>query len=476
MSLTHQWLLVNEHRSDLCLRSWDREFSWAECADAVRRSAGALRDAGVGSGDVVALQLPKSPEMWFLHLALLGMGAVTMPLNPDYTAGEVGWMLKDAGAILAIGTEEVPGLRVLSDSQWSDLLEQASPHALEECPPLCSLGVICYTSGTTGRPKGARILQSNIAACVDSLHEAWRWSSRDVLIHALPLFHVHGLFVAQHGALRAGATVHWLERFDAQELLRVIEAAGGTVVMGVPTFYVRLLAQGFDQHNLDSVRLFTSGSAPLPAATWQAFHTATGRPIIERYGMTEVGIVVSNPLDAPVAGTIGFPLPGVRARVVLEGEVAHPCQIGELQISGASVFDGYHNRPKATSEALDGDWMRTGDLGFMDEQGRITLVGRRSEMVISGGLNVYPAEVEAALVEHPLVRDAAVFGIPDSDLGEQVQAAITVDGDTDGARIRGWLRSHLASFKIPKRVHIVEALPRNAMGKVTKQVLKARFS
>lgn len=355
-------------------------------------------------------------------------------------------------------------------------LRAAAPHPLPEIPSLSQVGVICYTSGTTGRPKGARIRQSNIAACVDALHTAWGWRADDVLIHALPLFHVHGLFVAQHGALRAGASTCWLPRFEAVALLQTIEGEQGTVVMGVPTFYTRLLAHGLAGHALDSVRLFTSGSAPLPAATWEAFRRATGRSIVERYGMTEVGIVVSNPLDATVPGTIGFPLAGVRARMETEGRPSEVGEVGELFIAGPSVFEGYHNRPEATAEALIDGWMRTGDLGWMDEEGRITLVGRRSEMVISGGLNVYPAEVEAAVVRHPEVAEAAVFGVPDADLGEQVRVAVVAESPLDPSALRGWLREHLAGYKIPKQVHQVDVLPRNAMGKVTKQVLKDRFA
>ncbi|MEL6349998.1 MAG: AMP-binding protein, partial [Myxococcota bacterium] len=297
------------------------------------------------------------------------------------------------------------------------------------------------------------------------------WRADDVLVHALPLYHVHGLFVAAHGALRANASMRWLDSFEPHAALWELTEGGGTVFMGVPTFYTRLL-QATDVPNLSHVRLFTSGSAPLPARVHRDFQERTGQAILERYGMTEVGIVLSNPYDGERRpGAVGFPLPGVDARVVDPGADG----VGELQIRGGSVFAGYHNRPDATAAAFNGDWMRTGDYAFVDEDGYIHLVGRRSDLILFGGLNIYPAEVEAVLIEQPGVRAVAVFGLPDDDLGEVPAAALVGDGlDIDA--IRQAASAQLSGFKVPRRFVVVDALPRNTMGKVQKKRLREQYS
>jgi len=455
--------------------------TWGELTLRIRRAAGWLRSQGVGPAAVVALQQPKCLAFLELHLAALAIGAITLPLNDRYTPAEVQWMLTDSGARLAVvpaDSASGTGVPSIPPAQVRALLDAAEPDPLDASIDLEQTGVICYTSGTTGRPKGARLRQRNVLATVEALHQAWQWRPGDVLIHALPLFHVHGLFVAAHGALRAGAHAIWLDRFSPEAALDAIERHRATVFMGVPTFYHRLLQQDLSTRDVSSVRLFTSGSAPLPARNHRAFEQATGHRIVERYGMTEVGIVLSNPLDGPrKPGSIGRPLPGVMARVV-DPQTRHvqpTGDVGEVEIRGPSVFEGYHRQPRATADAIVDGWMRTGDLGRTDTEGYYHLVGRQSELVITGGLNVYPAEVEAALGDHPQVSEVAVFGVPDDDLGEQVRAAVVASGLLRAEALAAWARERLAPFKQPRQVHFVDALPRNSMGKVLKPALRERF-
>lgn len=452
-----RWWMQGLDRPDAPAITWRGEtVTYGELRRRVGRAIHWIRSRGLGPSDVLAIQLPKSLAFLELHLAALATGVITLPLNDRYTEAEVEWMLADAEVHTAIRPADRATLgRELATAAVDPIPDPPDP----EC-----IGVLCYTSGTTGRPKGARIRQRNIAACVEALHQAWRWRSDDILVHALPLFHVHGLFVAQHGALRAGAHAVWLEKFRADEVFRAIERHRATIFMGVPTFYHRLLKEGPEGRDLDSVRLFTSGSAGLPASDWRAWKERTGHEIVERYGMTEIGIVLSNPLDGPrKPGSIGVPLPGVQARVVE----------GELQIRGPSVFAGYLNRPEATAEALVDGWMRTGDLAEMDVDGFVRLNGRRSELILRGGLNVYPPEVEAVLLGAPAVSEAAVFGLPDPDLGERVGAAVVLERAAEPQEILEHARGRLARFKVPERLWILDELPRNAMGKVTKADLRA---
>ncbi len=432
--------------------------------------------------------MPRSLAFLELHLGALSMGAWTLPLNPAYTPAEVSYAVGDAApTALVVPDAVVPRLdtsaaapRILTAERARARLDAAPPLPAVNNVPDDALAVLCYTSGTTGRPKGARISHANLGFTVRALHDAWRWSAADVLLHTLPLFHIHGLFVAQHGALFTGATAVWLPRFDAAEVLAAIPRHRATVLMGVPTHYARLLALPADAPaDLSSMRLFTSGSAPLPARDHAAFAARFGHAILERYGMTEVGIVLSNPYDGPrVPGTVGRPLPGVTVEVVDQstGEPVQDGEIGELWIRGPGVIAAYHARPEATAEALAGGWMRSGDLATREPgTSALRIVGRARDMVISGGLNVYPAEVEAAVAEHPAVAEVAVLGLPDDDLGERVVAAVVARGVADPADVIGFVRDRLAPYKCPKEVRLLDALPRNAMGKVQKQRLRAEW-
>ncbi len=447
--------------------------TFAELEQRALCMAAGLRAAGIGAGDIVTVKLDKSLAFLELHLGALAIGAAILPLHPDSTEAEVADRTADAGAIRCVDT-----------LAHAEQLRAATPLLLADVPdvPGDALAVLCYTSGTTGRPKGARITHDSLLATVRALHEAWRWSSEDTIVHALPLFHIHGLFVAQHGALYAGATAHWMARFDVETVLDAL--CDATIYMGVPTHYHRFLRAGPGGRDLSGMRLFTSGSAPLPAADHEAFEQAFGHRILERYGMTEVGIVLSNPYDGERRpGAVGFPLPGVRAKVTDEAGETVPANVtGEIRIAGPSVCAGYHDRPEATRAALGDGWMHTGDLGFVDEDGYFHVVGRMSDMILSGGMNVYPREVEAVLAALPDVAEVAVFGLPDADLGERVSAAIV---PTDTARSHGGpsiatlesaVRDALTPYKLPRRWFFVEALPRNAMGKIQKARLRTRFS
>lgn len=451
------------------------EITFGALHERVRRATGWLRDRGIGPGRVVALAMPRTPAFLELQLAALRLGAITLPLNDRYTARELEHPLADAPAALAVLPDAVVARFPLAVpvSAVREALDRAAP--CDPPPPLPSApAVLLYTSGTTGRPKGVLSTGANLAATVEALHAAWRWSPDDVLLHALPLYHVHGLLVAAFGALRAGATSHWMDPFDAASALAALSRGPATVFMGVPTFYSRMLDVPGD-FDLRRMRLMTSGSAGLPRTVHQAFEARFGVGIVERYGMTEIGIATTNPVDGQRAGSIGRPLPDVEVRIVGDDDNVVPTgEVGELQVRGPAVFAGYHHLPEATARAFADGFLRTGDLGRSDPDGYLHLVGRRSELVITGGLNVYPAEVEAVLLSCPGVREAAVGGLADPDLGEVPVAAVVGEVDLDVLRAR--LREDLAPYKIPRRIEILDALPRNAMGKVLKSALFSAWS
>jgi malonyl-CoA/methylmalonyl-CoA synthetase len=476
--LTRRWTVPDA----VAIEYGDTRLSWRELGERTARAAGWLRAQGLGPGSVLALQLGRSYELLELHLASLATGVATVPINERYTAAEVDYLLADSGATLACVTDDLGGPGRVRASDLRAALDASAPADLSDPPGPDAIAAIVYTSGTTGRPKGAVITHANLAATVTALHEAWRWRSDDVLLHALPLFHIHGLFVAQFGALHAGARTIWMERFDAREAMETLQDRGCTLFMGVPTFYQRFLElPPVARFDLSRMRLFTCGSAALPAITHQAFEDRFGHRILERYGMTEVGIVISNPYDGERRpGAIGLPLPGVRARICepeAERELP-PGEVGELRIAGPSVFRGYLNAPEKTAASFDADgFLRTGDLGWKSADGYFTLVGRSRDLVISGGFNVYPAEVEGALLEHPEVAEAAVVGVFDPDLGERVVATVVPrpGASLEAASALAWAKDRLAPYKRPRRIEIAASLPRNAMGKVQKDQLRAAW-
>ncbi len=446
-------------RSKPCfLLSDGRAISYGELEAGAARVAGRLVAQGVAPGDRVALQAEKSAEVIMIYLGVLKAGAVFLPLNSAYTASEVDYFLGDAE----------PKVFVTDPPAW--VAEAAEYAPLEATVPRAAgdLASLIYTSGTTGRSKGAMLSHGNLAENALALHAAWGFTADDVLLHALPIFHVHGLFVALHCALLSGCPMIWLPKFADAEVLAGLGRA--TVMMGVPTFYTRLLANpGLTREKADGVRLFICGSAPLLPSTFAEFEARTGQRILERYGMSEAVIITSNPLDGErIAGSVGYPLPGVELRIGGEQET------GVIQIRGPSVFSGYWRMPEKTAEEFTPDgFFVTGDVGRRDPDGRVWISGRSKDLIISGGYNVYPKEVELVLDELPGVVESAVIGVPHKDFGEGVVAVVIGEGDE--AAMIAEARRQLAAYKAPKRVVFVDELPRNAMGKVQKNLLRQRY-
>ncbi len=460
------------------------------------RMAGLLTELGINPGDRVLVQVDKSPEAIVLYLACLRAGAVFLPLNTAYTAREVEYFIQDAEPRLVIcGPEAETGLAPLLDKAACESLltldaggggtlmtRYARADDCDLVAPVCGddLAAILYTSGTTGRSKGAMLTHDNLASNARVLHAYWGWRQGDVLIHALPVFHVHGLFVAVHCAMLNGSPMLFLQKFDADSVLELLPRA--TVLMGVPTFYVRLLErETLDRERVAHMRLFISGSAPLLEETFHSFEKCTGHRILERYGMTEAGMITSNPLDGErLPGTVGYFLPGGAGRVAdADGNELPRGEPGVLEITGPNVFKGYWRMPKNTTEAFseDGHFI-TGDIATMAEDGRISIVGRARDLVISGGFNVYPKEIELLIDAIPGVRESAVIGVPHPDFGEVVAAVVTTDGThkVDEMGVSQALDGQLARFKQPKRIFFVDTLPRNTMGKVQKNQLREIYA
>ncbi|WP_242370748.1 AMP-binding protein [Anaeromyxobacter sp. SG26] len=490
-------VLTERGRADATFIETDggRRLTYAELRSLTGRYANALAAHGVEPGDRVAVQVEKSPEAYCLYLAVLRRGGIYVPLNPAYTVAELRYFLEDAapaafvfdpadaaGKAPLAAACGVPACLTLDAAGKGTLAERAA--AEDDAFPTAPRGrddvaAILYTSGTTGRQKGAMLTHGNLASNARALTNLWGFTERDRLLHALPMFHAHGLFIAAHCALLSGSAMLFLARFSAERVAELLPRA--TAMMGVPTFYTRLLdLPGFGPEACRSVRLFTSGSAPLLAETSRAFAERTGHAVLERYGMTEAVVITSNPLDGERRpGSVGRPIEGVELRVAdAEGRPLSRGAVGVLQIRGPAVMKGYWRQPEKTAEAFTADgWFRTGDLGTVAEDGYVTLVGRTSDLVISGGFNVYPKEVELALDALPGVVESAVIGVPHRDLGEAVTAVVVRrDPALDAGRIVGALKARLASYKVPKHVHFVDHLPRNAMGKVLKSALRETYA
>ena len=442
--------------------------------DAARRSAqvaNALVARGVRPGDRVALQVAKRPEALMVYLACVRSGAVLLPMNTGYTADEVAYLVADAEPAVVLDDAGLDALCVEADLLPDAFVDHAS-HPDD-------LAAILYTSGTTGKPKGAMLTHRNLASNSWTLHEMWGFEPGDVLLHALPIFHTHGLFVATNCSIANATPMVFLERFDVDQVLAALPRC--TVMMGVPTFYTRLLADPrFTAATAAHMRLFVSGSAPLLAGVHREFTERTGHAILERYGMTETSMITTNPLHGERRpGTVGMPLTDVEVRVTSdEGEVLGAGGVGGIELRGPNVFAGYWRRPELTATEFTADgWFRTGDVGTWDADGYLHIVGRSKDLIISGGLNVYPKEVEDVIDQLPGVLESAVIGVPDDDFGEAVVAVVVAvaDGDVDAAALRAGARERLAPFKVPRRIEVVDALPRNAMGKVEKAALRRTY-
>jgi malonyl-CoA/methylmalonyl-CoA synthetase len=471
--------------------------TYAALRESSGRIASALTRLGVEPGDRVAVQVDKSPEAVLLYLACLRMGAVFVPINIANTASEVDYFLRDSSARVAIirpadrpvlqplaesaGVARVLTLGAAGEGSLPELACQSDANFL--VPPLepHRIAAIVYTSGTTGRSKGAMLTRANLAANAAALAHAWRFSENDTLLHTLPLFHIHGLFVAVNTVLASGSGILLLPRFDAELVLKHLPEA--SVFMGVPTHYTRLLQLGgLDKTSATAVRLFVSGSAPLLAETHREFLERTGHVILERYGMTETLINTSNPYDGVrLPGSVGPPLQDTAIRVAAEGGMVEPQAgaIGELQIKGPSVFAGYwQDEAKTRAEFTADGWFKSGDVGCIDGEGYVHIVGRAKDLVISGGYNVYPKEVETELDAFPGVLESAVFGVPHPDFGEGVTATVVAKPGAVLAEqdIIEAVKLKLARYKVPKRIIFMRELPRNTMGKVQKNELRRTFA
>ncbi|MBE2238799.1 MAG: AMP-binding protein [Caldilineaceae bacterium] len=468
----------------------------------VLRTMALLRAFDVAPGDRVALQLPKRLPFVYLHLAIMRLGAICLPLNTGYPARELAYFLEDAEArffFAADGAQsavapilaDLPALQTCiwigeADAAFEELIASYQPSDAASVPLPTDPHATClmiYTSGTTGRPKGAELTHGNLSANLASLHEAWGWRSDDVLLHVLPIFHVHGLIVALQGALYAGATTLMVVRFDPVQTLQLLVDRSCTVFMAVPTIHRRLVdAPNVERYNLRHLRLVTSGSDRLPDDLFRQFEARFGVRLLERYGMSETGMNLSNPLHGERRiGSVGLPLPGVEVRIV-DAETEQPLPdgvVGEVQVRGANVCKGYWRQPDKTAAAFTPDgWLRTGDLGLRAPDGYFTLKGRSKDLIISGGYNIYPPEVELALADHPAVEMSAVIGCPDAEWGERVVAIVVrrvgLAAVNEGDLV-AFCRQRLAIYKAPRRVIFVDALPRNALGKVQKAQLRALY-
>jgi len=461
--------------------------TFGDLAHGAARYANALGALGVEAGDRVTVQVEKSIANLLLYLAVMKVGAVYQPLNTAYTAAEVSYFVDDAEPKLIVcDPARQPEMRALADrckvfavvnldAEGNGSLASMAAAMDERHETVArdgdDLAGLLYTSGTTGRSKGAMITHGNLASNAETLVELWRISADDTLLHALPIFHVHGLYVALNTAFLSAASMIWFNRFDVKAMLAAMPRA--TLMMGVPTFYTRLLAEpAFTAETARGMRLFISGSAPLLAETHRDFAARSGHAILERYGMTETGMITSNPYDEErVPGTVGFALPGVSVRI--RGE-----QPGVLEVKGPNVFKGYWRMPEKTREDFTADhWFITGDVSTIGKDGRVSIVGRAKDLIISGGFNVYPKEIEDVLDAIPAIGESAVIGVPHPDFGEGVVAVVTAKAKlAPEAEIIAVLSSSLAKFKVPKRIFEVAELPRNAMGKVQKAELRKTYA
>lgn len=474
-------------------------YTWRDLERGTSMLANFLQSLDLPVGARIAAHVDKSVEALMLYLATLRAGYVFLPLNMAYQSAEMAYFVSDAEPAVVVCSAQNFGwvsklafqagtawVFTLNDDRTGSLLSRAA-YASDQHTPVIrqadDLAVLIYTSGTTGRSKGAMLTHGNMLSNAMVLKDYWGWRSAgqggDVLIHALPIFHVHGLFVAIHGALINGSKMIWLSKFDPKVVLQALPRA--TVFMGVPTLYLRLLAEPeLTAEMCRHMRLFISGSAPLLMDTFQSWQTRTGHTILERYGMSETVMLTSNPYSGERrGGTVGTPLPGVQLRIVNEsGQPVLEGDIGDIQVKGLGVFAGYWRMPDKTAQEFTEDgYFKTGDVGRQDAQGYVTIVGRSKDLIISGGYNVYPAELESFINDLPGVLESAVVGVPHPDFGE-VGVAVVVPragAQLDGAQILGLLKASMANYKVPKQCFVVPELPRNVMGKVQKNLLRAQY-
>ena len=474
----------------LCLRFEGEEWTYDRLRGRIETFAAALRSWGLHAGEHIALYKGNSPDFLAAYLGTHLAGGVIVPVNTQYRRGELRHIFEDAGVRLCFTDgerrpelqgvrEELPRLQTVIEAgrELEDFLDAAEPHG-PGLPEGDDLAVVAYTSGTTGRSKGAMLLHRNLVANVEAICEAWRWTADDHLLLTLPLFHTHGLMVGAHGTFYAGASAELWRKFDASAAYDALLEGSFTMFFGVPTMYTRLLREAeAREERPNPLRLYVAGSAALSPQAFERFEELFGERILERYGMTETGMNLTNPYDGERRpGTVGGPFPGQEARVVgVESrEPLPPDEVGEIEVRGPHVFVGYWERPDATGEVFDEDgWFATGDLGSVSEDGYFTISGRTKELIISGGYNVYPREVEELLEGCPGVSEVAVVGLPDEEFGERVTAAVVRDDpELTAERVQDFCRDDLAGYKKPREVVFVDELPRNALGKVLKHEVR----
>lgn len=472
------------------------QYSWNDLDQASAKLANLLTSLELPKGSRIAAHVEKSPEALLLYLATLRAGLIFIPLNTAYQSAEMRYFIEDAQpAVVVCSPKNFGWLAQLAFQLGCShvfTLDDTLPNQgslLQRAALLSSqfqtvssdpddIASILYTSGTTGKSKGAMLSHHNLSSNALALQATWQWQASDVLLHTLPLFHVHGLFISCHLALLSGSTMIFLPKFDAAQVLQFLPRS--TVFMGVPTYYVRLLEQdGLTQQLCHSVRLFISGSAPLLDETFHSFQHRTGQTILERYGMSETNIICSNPgTGQRKAGTVGLPLIGEEVRTVNDQDlVCAVNEIGHIQVKGPNVFRGYWQMPEKTAQEFTADgFFKTGDLGRFDADGYLSIVGRSKDLIISGGYNIYPKEIELLLDAMPGVVESAVIGLPHKDFGEAVCAVLVCDKVIDTDQLIAMLKTQIANFKVPKKIVIVDELPRNGMGKVQKNLLRDTFS
>lgn len=474
----------------------DKIYTYRTLDEETGRIANYLKSLGIVKGDRVAAYVEKSPEAIMFYLACIRSGIIFLPLNPAYTVDELKYFFDNAAPNLVVCSSAsfdkistickivgIKNIRTLDKgrigSLFMGLMEQDSNFEDAHCEKN-DIAVVLYTSGTTGLPKGAMISHHNLYFNGLALKNYWGFEQSDTLLHALPIFHVHGLFFACHCTLLSGAKMYFLDKFEEARVIQYLSSS--TVFMGVPTYYTRLLASdNFTKACTQNIRLFISGSAPLLDATFNEFKNRTGHAILERYGMTETGIITSNPLEGGrLAGTVGVPLPGNLVRVVDDNHQPLPIdEVGHIQVKGENVFKGYWRLPEKTKEEFTPDgYFKTGDLGKIDSNGYLSIVGRSKDLIITGGLNVYPKEIESCLNRIDGVKETAVIGLPHHDFGEAVTAVIVSSEQPvslNEATILNFAKQHLANYKVPKAVLFVTELPRNTMGKIQKNKLRERY-
>jgi malonyl-CoA/methylmalonyl-CoA synthetase len=475
-------------------------YSWRDLERGSAKIANLFASLNLPAGARIAAQVEKSPEALMLYLATVRAGFVYLPLNTAYRAAEMAYFIENAAPSVVVcspknfgwiaqtafarGTSHIFTLDEPVQGRNSGSLLSRAVHFGDRFDTVHrdsdDLAAILYTSGTTGRSKGAMLTHSNLASNIAVLHDVWQWQKGDVLLHTLPLFHIHGLFVAAHGALYNGSKMIFLSKFDSAEVIQHLPRS--TIFMGVPTYYVRLLADlKFSHEPCAGMRLFVSGSAPLLADTFAQFAQRSGNQILERYGMSETAMLTSNPyIGERKPSTVGPALPGVSVRVVnAEGVSCANGEVGEIQVKGPNVFKGYWQMPEKTAEEFTDDaYFKTGDVGFFDDDLYLSIVGRSKDLIITGGYNVYPKEIEAIIDELPGVLESAVIGVPHPDFGEAVVAVVVprAEATLSEHNIIQMLKNAIANFKVPKQVHVVTELPRNTMGKVQKNLLREQFS